>query len=400
MEQLAVCVMVENLVSSDILIVDDISDNIRLLSSMLVDSGYRVRKVVSGERALKAIALQVPDLILLDIRMPDMDGYEVCKRLKASDITKEIPIIFISAADDVFDKVKGFEVGGADYITKPFEPIEVLARVEQQLAIRRYQQELFAKNKQLAQHNIQLEREIKQRQQAERRLKVFVHTVSHDLRNPVTGISLFLQSYLSNSGENVVLDKPIVEMMLASCDRQLQLIDSLVETQKLEANNYPLNLQSISLYALTSSIIKTWFPMLNSSRVVLNNRILSELPYIHVDPEQLWRVFENLIGNALKYNSPGITLTLDAQVDAKTSMLRVTVADNGVGIPKAECDKLFELYVRGKDTKDRTGSGLGLYICRQIVEVHGGQIGVKSELGKGTQFWFTLPLSIAPTDIH
>ncbi|WP_374795739.1 response regulator [Aerosakkonema funiforme] len=392
--------MVENLVSSDILIVDDISDNIRLLSSMLVDSGYRVRKVVSGERALKAIALQVPDLILLDIRMPDMDGYEVCKRLKASDITKEIPIIFISAADDVFDKVKGFEVGGADYITKPFEPIEVLARVEQQLAIRRYQQELFAKNKQLAQHNIQLEREIKQRQQAERRLKVFVHTVSHDLRNPVTGISLFLQSYLSNSGENVVLDKPIVEMMLASCDRQLQLIDSLVETQKLEANNYPLNLQSISLYALTSSIIKTWFPMLNSSRVVLNNRILSELPYIHVDPEQLWRVFENLIGNALKYNSPGITLTLDAQVDAKTSMLRVTVADNGVGIPKAECDKLFELYVRGKDTKDRTGSGLGLYICRQIVEVHGGQIGVKSELGKGTQFWFTLPLSIAPTDIH
>ncbi|MBE9224143.1 hybrid sensor histidine kinase/response regulator [Phormidium sp. LEGE 05292] len=385
--------MAENLVSPDILIVDDIPDNIRLLSSMLVDSGYRVRKVVSGERALKAIALQVPDLILLDIRMPDLDGYEVCKRLKASDITKQIPIIFISAADDVFDKVKGFEVGGADYITKPFEPIEVLARVEQQLAIRRYQQELFAKNKQLAQHNIQLEREIKQRQQAERRLKVFVHTVSHDLRNPVTGISLFLQSYLKNSAENVVLDKPAVEMMLASCARQLQLIDSLVETQKLETGNYPLNLQSISLYGLITSVIKSWSPMLTSSQVVLNNRILSELPYIHVDPEQLWRVFENLIGNALKYNPPGITLTLDAEVDAKTSMLRITVADNGVGIPKAECDKLFELYVRGKDTKDRTGSGLGLYICRQIVSAHGGQIGVESELGKGTLFWFTLPLA-------
>lgn len=393
-------VMTENLVSPDILIVDDIPDNIRLLSSMLVDSGYRVRKVVSGERALKAIALQVPDLILLDIRMPDLDGYEVCKRLKASDITKEIPIIFISAADDVFDKVKGFEVGGADYITKPFEPIEVLARVEQQLAIRRYQQELFAKNEQLAQHNIQLDREIKQRQQAERRLKVFVHTVSHDLRNPVTGISLLLQSYLSNSAENVVLDKSTVEIMLASCARQLQLIDSLVEMQKLEANNYPLNLQSISLYSLTKSIVKTWFPMLSSSQAVLNNLILSELPYIHIDPEQLSRVFENLIGNALKYNSPGITLTLDAEVDAKTSMLLVTVADNGVGIPKTECDKLFDLYVRGKDAKNRTGSGLGLYICRQIVSAHGGQIGVKSELGNGTLFWFTLPLSIAQTDLH
>lgn len=395
-----VIAMNENLISPDILIVDDIPDNIRLLSSMLVDSGYWVRKVVSGERALKAIALQVPDLILLDIRMPDLDGYEVCRRLKASDITKEIPIIFISAADDVFDKVKGFQVGGADYITKPFEPIEVVARVEQQLVMRRYQQELFAKNKQLAQRNIQLEREIKQRQQAEGRLKVFVHAVSHDLRNPVTGISLLLQSYLSNSTENVVLDKPTVEMMLASCTRQLQLIDSLVETQKLEANNYPLNLQSISLFALTNSVIKAWSPMLTSSRVVLNNRILSKLPYIHVDPEQLWRVFENLIGNALKYNSPDITLTLDAQVDAKTSMLRVTVVDNGIGIPKTECDKLFDLYVRGRGAKNRTGSGLGLYICRQIVEAHGGQIGVESELDKGTQFWFTLPLSIAQTDIH
>ncbi|OKH33173.1 hybrid sensor histidine kinase/response regulator [[Phormidium ambiguum] IAM M-71] len=392
--------MNENLISPDILIVDDIPDNIRLLSSMLVDNGYRVRKVVSGERALKAIALQVPDLILLDIRMPDMDGYEVCRRLKASDITKGIPIIFISAADDVFDKVKGFQTGGADYITKPFEPIEVVARVEQQLVMRRYQQELFAKNEQLAQRNIQLEREIKQRQQAEGRLKVFVHAVSHDLRNPVTGISLLLQSYLSNSTENIVLDKPTVEMMLASCIRQLQLIDSLVETQKLEANNYPLNLQSISLFALTNSVIKAWFPMLTSSRVVLNNRILSKLPYIHVDPEQLWRVFENLIGNALKYNSPGITLTLDAQVDAKTSMLRVSVVDNGIGIPKTECDKLFDLYVRGRGAKNRTGSGLGLYICRQIVEAHGGHIGVESELGKGTLFWFTLPLSIAQTDIH
>lgn len=395
-----VIAMNENLISPDILIVDDIPDNIRLLSSMLVDNGYRVRKVVSGERALKAIALQVPDLILLDIRMPDMDGYEVCRRLKASDITKGIPIIFISAADDVFDKVKGFQTGGADYITKPFEPIEVVARVEQQLVMRRYQQELFAKNEQLAQRNIQLEREIKQRQQAEGRLKVFVHAVSHDLRNPVTGISLLLQSYLSNSTENIVLDKPTVEMMLASCIRQLQLIDSLVETQKLEANNYPLNLQSISLFALTNSVIKAWFPMLTSSRVVLNNRILSKLPYIHVDPEQLWRVFENLIGNALKYNSPGITLTLDAQVDAKTSMLRVSVVDNGIGIPKTECDKLFDLYVRGRGAKNRTGSGLGLYICRQIVEAHGGHIGVESELGKGTLFWFTLPLSIAQTDIH
>ncbi|MFB2836267.1 response regulator [Floridanema evergladense] len=384
--------MIEHLVPPDILIVDDIPDNIRLLSSMLVEHGYRVRKVVNGERALKAIALQLPDLILLDIRMPDLDGYQVCARLKASDITKKIPIIFISAADDVFDKVKGFEVGGADYITKPFESIEVVARVEQQLAIRRCQQKLFAKNQQLATQNIQLQQEIKQRQQTERRLKVFVHAVSHDLRNPVTGISLLLQSYLNNTTADVVLDKQIVETMLDSCTRQLQLIDSLVETQLLETSRYPLNLQPISLYALTSRILKNWEPMLTKSEVVVLHRIATDLPLINADAEQLWRVFENLIGNAVKYNSSGFMLTLDALVDASEKMLRVIVADNGVGIPNTECASLFDLYVRGTNSVRRPGTGLGLYICRQIVEAHGGQIGVVGDLGQGASFWFTLPL--------
>ncbi|MFB2881031.1 response regulator [Floridanema aerugineum] len=384
--------MTEHLVPPDILIVDDIPDNIRLLSSMLVEHGYRVRKVVNGERALKAIALQLPDLILLDIRMPDLDGYQVCARLKASDITKKIPIIFISAADDVFDKVKGFEVGGADYITKPFESIEVVARVEQQLAMRRCQQKLFAKNQQLATQNIQLQQEIKQRQQTERRLKVFVHAVSHDLRNPVTGISLLLQSYLNNTTANVVFDRQIVETMLDSCTRQLQLIDSLVETQLLETSRYPLNLQPISLHALTSRILKNWEPMLTKSQVVVAYRIAADLPLINADAEQLWRVFENLIGNAVKYNPSGFMLTLDALVDASKKMLRVTVADNGVGIPKTECASLFDLYVRGTNSVRRPGTGLGLYICRQIVEAHGGQIGVVSDLGQGASFWFTLPL--------
>ncbi|NES98314.1 MAG: response regulator [Desertifilum sp. SIO1I2] len=384
--------MIENLVPPDILIVDDIPDNIRLLSSMLVENGYRVRKVVSGERAFKAIALQAPDLILLDIRMPDLDGYEVCKRLKASNITKEIPIIFISAADDVFDKVKGFEVGGADYITKPFEPIEVLARVEQQLAIRRYQQQLRTNNEQLAAQNIQLNREIQERKQAQSHLKVFVHAVSHDLRNPTAGILLLLQSFLENAPASVVIDRQTVEVMLDSCHRQLHLIDFLVETQQLEVSRYPLNLQPTSLYALTNRILKTWKPMLAKSQVVVADRITPDLPPINADAEQLWRVFENLIGNALKYNPPGFVLTLDAQVDATQKMLRVSVADNGMGIPKAECISLFDLYVRGTNAQRRAGTGLGLYICRQIVEAHGGQIGVESNLGQGVSFWFTLPV--------
>lgn len=385
--------MSENLVPPDILIVDDFPDNIYLLSSMFVGRGYRVREAISGEGALKAVDLQVPDLILLDIRMPHMDGYEVCRRLKASDITKEIPVIFVSAVDDVFDKVKAFEVGGADYITKPFEPIEVLARVKQQLALCRCQMQLRATNAQLAAQNVQLSQEIKERKQAEARLKVFVHAVSHDLRNPVTGTSLLLQSYLDKARENVVIDRQILEVMLDSCKRQIHLIDSLVEMQQLEVSGYPLNLQFTSLHALTSSIIKAWEPMFAKYQVVLNYLIAPNLPDISADVDQLWRVFENLIGNALKYNPPGFVLTLDAKVDATSSMLRVIVADNGVGIPETECASLFDLYVRGTSALRRAGAGLGLYICRQIVEAHGGQIGVESELGQGVRFWFTLPLS-------
>src|SRR4028119_1203669 len=201
---------------ADILIVDDIPANIQLLSQVLIENGYKVRKLISGQRALKAVELQAPDLILLDIKMPGMDGYEVCRQLKASEATCDIPIIFISALDDVFDKVKGFEAGGADYIIKPFEPREVLVRVEAQLKMRRLQQQLLCANERLSAQNAQLTKEIKGRQQAEASLKVFMHAVSHDLRNPVTGMSMVLQTYLKEqpaghqrvAGENdVVIDR-------------------------------------------------------------------------------------------------------------------------------------------------------------------------------------------------
>ena len=220
-------------VKGDILIVDDTPNNIHLLSKMLGENGYKVRKVISGERALKAVSILPPDLILLDVKMPGMDGYEVCQYLKKQEDTAGIPIIFISALDDVFDKVKGFEAGGADYIIKPFEPREVLVRVEAQLKMRRLQQQLLCTNDRLSAQNAQLTQEIKKRQQAEASLKVFMHAVSHDLRNPVTGMSMVLQTYLKEqpaghqrvAGENdVVIDRLSFERIVQSCSRQLKLI--------------------------------------------------------------------------------------------------------------------------------------------------------------------------------
>ncbi|MEG3877024.1 hybrid sensor histidine kinase/response regulator [Microcoleus sp. herbarium7] len=374
---------------ADILIVDDIPANIQLLSQVLIEHGYKVRKLISGERALKAVELQAPDLILLDIKMPGMDGYEVCRQLKASEATCAIPVIFISALDDVFDKVKGFEAGGADYIIKPFEPVEVLARVSAQLKMQRLQQQLRCANVQLAAQNVQLSQEIKERQEAEANLKMLLHAVSHDLRSPLSGMSLLLQNRLADAGSNIVIERRTVEVMVQSCSRQLQLIESLTATQQFDVKSASLAMKPLSLPALVQNILIERLPILNQHRVKVKQLFAADLPLVNADAQQLWRVFGNLIDNAVKYNQSGFILTVEAKKEGK--MVRCTVADNGAGISPQQCARLFEPYTRGVGVTLRQGLGLGLFICRQIVEAHGGEIGVDSELGKGARFWLTLP---------
>ncbi|OKH38657.1 hypothetical protein NIES2119_08660 [[Phormidium ambiguum] IAM M-71] len=382
---------------ADLLLVDDTPDNLRLLSLMLTENGYKTRKVINGERALQAVEVVTPDLILLDINMPDINGYEVCRRLKKSDKTRDIPVIFISALDDVFDKVKAFQAGGVDYITKPFQLEEVLARVNTHLNIRKLQ-------KQLQQQNSQLQEEIHQRLSAEeanaqlkaletqlrQQLNVFLHAVSHDLRNPVIGTKMVLHNLTNQVGEIIQVPRKVLERMQESNERQLGLINSLIETHAAEVWGLKLNCQPLNLKSLVESALIDLQPMLDKEEVVLRDRISPDLPLVMADSLQLVRLYQNLIGNALKHNPPGFCLTLDARVE--NGFLRCTVADNGVGISKEQCDKIFDLYFQGKQKRQSVGLGLGLYLCYHIIQAHGGTIGVESELGAGTSFWFTLPV--------
>ncbi|NEO27914.1 MAG: hybrid sensor histidine kinase/response regulator [Kamptonema sp. SIO4C4] len=370
---------------ADILIVDDIPENLRLLSTMLQETGYKVRKSISGRRALQVIDAVPPDLILLDIRMPDLDGYEVCKILKAKEETQNIPIIFISALDDPMDKVNAFEVGGVDYITKPFQLQEVLARVENHLKICRLQQELH-------QQNQQLQQEIRDRTKAENTLRVYLHAVSHDLRNPVIGMSMVLNALLENQKhEPLTIPSRTVQRMAQSCDRQLNLINSLVETNEIEIWGVHLNPTSLQLNEFLSPLIADWQPILDKNRATLNNNISPNLPPIEADPQQLWRVYENLIGNALKHNPPGITINLEANCQS-SHCIYAYVSDNGHGIDPQKAEALFELYQRGETTGRTVGLGLGLYLCRQIILAHGGEMGVNSQPQQGATFWFKLPI--------
>ena len=242
---------------ANILIVDDTPNNLRLLSTMLTDKGYKVRKAINGERALKAVRGMTPDLVLLDIMMPDMNGYDVCRRLKNSPDTRNIPVIFISALDDEMDKVLAFDVGGVDYIPKPFQIQEVLARVENHLTLRRQQKQLEAQN-------ARLQQEIKDRQKAEDALHIYLHAVSHDLRNPVTGMSMVLKNLLKNrQDDTIAVPASILERMAGSCDRQLNLINSLLETHELEVWGIPLACQPLEPLQSNSEI---------SSRMAANVR--------------------------------------------------------------------------------------------------------------------------------
>ncbi len=379
---------------ADILIVDDTPENLRLLSSMLEEQGYKVRKATNGKQALKAIDAQGPDLILLDIMMPEMNGYQIAQHLKGLPKTHHIPIIFLSSLNDTMDKVIAFDVGGVDYITKPFQIQEVLVRVRTQITLRDQQKQLVEQNKQLQQ-------EIKERKKIESALRVYIHAVSHDLRNPVTGMLIVLNNLLTlESSPILTVPRKIVEQMANSCDRQLKLINSLVETSSLSLEGLPIHCQPLDLIPFTQQLLAEWQPVFEKNRVSFQDKTPTSLPIVSADSSQLWRVFDNLFSNAIKYNLPGLNLTLSAEVitprkgkkKSSDNWIKYTISDDGVGINPEEAEDLFELYQRGKTVGKIKGLGLGLYLCRQIISAHGGEIGIIPNVKSGASFWFTLPV--------
>lgn len=358
----------------NLLIVDDNTDNLRLLADMLTSLEYKVRAVTSGRTALESVNRRLPDLILLDIKMPDLDGYQVCEQLKASDRSRDIPIIFISALDDVLDKVKAFEVGGVDYVTKPFHEAEVAARIGTQLK--------------LLQQKAQLKKEIEEKQKAQEALEVFVHAIGHDMRNPIFGINYVIKNLLRQAlaSGNASLNLQTIQSLSNGCDRLLNLVKLLVNSQRQSlVLGESLSIKPVYLYQVITQLMY-WQKRYDEEKAQLLFDIPEQLE-VMADPQQLSRVFDNLLSNALKYN-PGVKVTVTTVEDVgELDFVGVSVTDDGAGMQNPQ--DLFELGRRG-DNVSVEGSGFGLYICQQIVRAHGGTIGVESTVGVGSRFWFTL----------
>ena len=259
-----------------------------------------------------------------------------------------------------------------------------------------------ARTQELAQKNQQLRHEIAERHKAENALRVYIHALTHDLKNPVCGMVGILRSLLERHlthvqgelGTQIQIPVSVLKRMSEGCDRQLNMIDSLLNAYAIEVQGVSTQFQSLNLTHLIQTLLVDWRPKLDQKRVRVTQHVDSNLPTIEADPNQIWRVFENLISNALKYNPPGIALTVTAVRSlADSNLVRCAVADTGVGIEAAQRPHIFDLYQRGESSHPTQGLGVGLYTCRRFIEAHGGQMGVNSQSGEGAEFWFTLPIT-------
>ncbi len=370
---------------ANILIVDDTPANLHVLTSMLSQAGYRPRPTPSGALALGAAQSERPDLVLLDIRMPDMDGYEVCRRLKADERLREVPVIFLSALADAADKLEAFRAGGVDYITKPFQVEEVKARVETHLRIGALQRELETSNRDLAGANDNL-------RVLEALRDDFVHMLVHDMRTPLTVVGGCLD-LLEMTEPGLSADaKAVLHDAKGSVIALIGMVSSVLDVSRMQAGKLPLTKEPCDPGALVRQVFRQ-LGLLGGKRK-LTVTVSEPAPIVAADRDLVVRILQNLIGNAIKFTDRDkgeIAVT----VDGGPSAVRIAVADNGIGIPPGQLERVFEKFaqVDGSAEKRKSSSGLGLTFCKLAVDMHGGSIGVKSILEAGSTFWFELPLS-------
>lgn len=370
----------EPALTAEILIVDDTPANLHLLAAMLKERGHKVRPVPSGKLALQAARRAQPELILLDINMPEMNGYEVCMELKADPQLAEIPVIFISANTDTMDKVKAFAIGGVDYVTKPFQFDEIEARVETHLKIRRLQLRLHDSNEQLhalEQHKADL-----------------TNMLVHDLRTPLTSILSGLMTMDSFGGLND-LQQEIISMGIQGGQTLLGMINDLLDISKMEDGSVKLTLEQLSPAELVSAALQQVQALAQGKGLVLQTDIAPELPMLNVDRDKVQRTLTNLLGNACKFTPGGGTITVAVRRAVEENAVLFAIHDTGEGIPHEAFKRIFEKFgqVETRKAGHNQSTGLGLTLCKMAVEMHGGRIWVESEPGEGSTFLFTLPLA-------
>lgn len=362
--------------NSTVLIVDDIPENLQLLGNVLLSQGLDVGFAVNGMQALEAVEYNKPDLILLDIMMPGMDGFEVCRRLKANPNTAEIPIIFLTAKTQTEDIVSAFDMGAVDYVTKPFNPSELVVRVFTHLEIKKSRNLIQKQNEKLQELNASKDK--------------FFSIISHDLRGPFTGLlgltSLILQDKDSFEFDEVI---DLIVKLDQSLKKQYSLIENLLQWAKIQTNRIEINNDKFNLKNL-----------ITEAKMILRNnseekkiRIVNQVPDDYTclaDRFMHQSIINNLLTNAIKFSHQNSEIHISAIEQDKQIILKIQ--DFGVGIKPENLAKLFKIdqHLTTLGTNNEKGTGLGLILVKEMIERNQGTISVQSELNQGSVFSVTI----------
>lgn len=355
--------------NSRILIVDDVLPNIQIAQAILQMDGYQVTTASSGPEALKLLRGSSIDLILLDIMMPEMDGFEVAGAIKKEKEYTDVPIIFLTARNDEESLTKGFELGAVDYITKPFRGAELRMRVRNHLKLRFIQRRL---------------------QEANASKDKFFSIIAHDLRSPFTAL-VGMSQYLATGIDKLDAEtaKEFLEGMHKSSKNAFNLLENLLEWSRLQTGRMPMSPEKIDVAEIVSENLALHEVNIETKELRIENNLQSAEP-AYADENAVNTIVRNLLSNAIKFTPRGGKIVLSS--NRTEDELVISVQDSGVGIEPETRDALFRIDERHSHagTDKEKGTGLGLVLCKEFVEKNGGRISVESEAGRGAKFMFSL----------
>ncbi len=365
-----------------ILIVDDILKNLQVLGTTLMEEGYEISMAQNGFQALKLAEKINPDLILLDVLMPDMTGFETCAKLKENALLKSIPVIFLTAKTETEDIVTGFKTGGVDYITKPFKKEELLMRIQTHLDLRFYALAIQEKNENLARLN--------------KEKNEFLGIAAHDLKNPLSaikGLAELIEKFNTDLSPEEIVDS--AQQIRISSEFMFQIIIDLLDINAIEEGRFVLNMSDFEPDIVLNMVVNKFAPSSEKKDIKLNTSCGCSGVNINADAGKVQQVLDNLISNAIKFSPFGLNIWISSELIERDGMVRITVKDEGPGISEEDKTKLFKKFSKlsARPTNEENSTGLGLSIVKRLVEEMKGRIYCESELGHGAAFVVEFPVS-------
>ncbi len=372
----------QELAGMKILIVDDTPANVDVLRKILTHHGFNISMAPSGEIALKIVSKIQPDLIVLDVMMPGINGFETCQKLKSDKSTQDIPVIFITAKIDANDIVEGFSAGGIDYITKPFSLEEVLVRIETQLKLSKTTKDL--KKAILATHDAKEDSLAKSE---------FLSRMSHELKTPLNSVLGFSQLLEMSQDPPLTTDqKKQVDQITGAGRYLLKLIGEVLDVTDLDSGNFKILSEKVDLLPLIEEAMTAVIPDAKKYNVTLiNNTKDSDTYFVRGESKRIKQILENILLNAIKYNKETGTVTLELTKD--TEWVTISITDTGEGIPQEHLEEIFVPLFRLEKHKTLVGGvGMGLTTAKKLTQLMGGKIKATSKLNEGSCFSVHLPV--------